>query len=650
MSFYDFVEIGTSDFDTEIQLAGENDVGLSIDPMQFYLDRLPNKPNCIKYNAAVSNKSGETEVHYIPLDIIKKYRLNDCLRGCNYIGEKHIGMANEVKKSGYDLDDLIVSKTVPMVSFHELVEKFKIGGIHYLKIDTEGHDPVILGDYCDLIESRPELKAHRIRFESNLLVSRVDLTKIVRRLFSFGYLLIYSLDDTILQLPFSEMHQRTEAPFDHYYITGYPKGYDPDNIPHRQTLYSAMNYARKTGAGGVTYENGIYTVRADTKLIHLRRPNLKSWVTCGSINSETLKSVLDKYPPPLNYHQQDWVMVSCFYNLDNYQNLRKSETRSSSFYQDVTTVFNFDIPLIFFCEPSKYQDYYTICKKLNRLDKTVIVPLSLEKFLIFQYIDTIAANRDGNPHYFNNRNTPAYSCLVLSKIEMVYRASKLNPFKSKMIAWIDYAYNKRYNQFDQFNAQLKEIIKLPPNIFSPDRYVLGLIDWVSDPKFYNRSNFYSYITTTFCGAFHFGPISVIETVYNLMKTETINTIKSGLGHAEEQIFFFTFLHNREKFDYFPTDYGIDIFNVIYPQRNLYVVYQFMLRKSLNCQEYQIANKIVQMLYKSRDAGKITIKPEHMILCREVINMYNKQINKKDGPKGPPSIVELEDTPDDQLDV
>ena len=634
MSFYDFVEIGTSDFDTEIQSADENDVGLSIDPMQFYLDRLPDKPNCIKYNAAVSNKSGQTEVHYIPLDIIQKCKLSNNLRGCNYIGEKHIGMERSVKMSGYNLDDLIVSETVPMVRFHELVEKFKIGGIHYLKIDTEGHDPIILGDYCDLIESRPELKAHIIRFESNMLVSRVDLTKVLQRLFSFGYLLISSFDDTILQLPFNEMYQITKAPFNNYYIMGYPNGYDPNNAPHQQTLYSAMNYARKIGAGGVTYDNGIYTVRANTKLVHFRKPNLKSWVTCGSINSGVLKSVLDKCPLPLNYHQQNWVMVSCFYNLDDYQNLSKSGTRRSSFYHGLTTVFNFDIPLIFFCDPSEYQNYYSICQKLNRLNKTVIVPLSLEKLVIFQYIDTIIANRKDNPLYSNNRCTPAYSCLVMSKIEMMYRASKLNPFKSKMIAWIDYVYNKKD---DIFNVQLKEITKMSPDIFSPDRYVMGIIDWVKDRRLYDRSNFYNYPTTTFCGGFHFGPISVIETIYNLMKKEAITTIQSGLGHTEEQIFFYTFLHNREKFDYFPTDYGVHIFNMIYPEHGLYVVYQFTLKNLLNCQEYQIANKIVQMLYKSRDVGKITIHPEHLILCQKVVNLYNKEINKKDGPKGPPLI-------------
>ena len=47
---FNFVEIGTSDFDTEIQKAGDSDVGLSVEPLKKYLDRLPNKPNCVKVN------------------------------------------------------------------------------------------------------------------------------------------------------------------------------------------------------------------------------------------------------------------------------------------------------------------------------------------------------------------------------------------------------------------------------------------------------------------------------------------------------------------------------------------------------------------------------------------------------------------------
>ena len=46
--FLDFIEIGTSDFNTLIQAAGPAAHGLSIDPISLYLDRLPNRPGCKK--------------------------------------------------------------------------------------------------------------------------------------------------------------------------------------------------------------------------------------------------------------------------------------------------------------------------------------------------------------------------------------------------------------------------------------------------------------------------------------------------------------------------------------------------------------------------------------------------------------------------
>ena len=52
----DYIEIGTSDFDTLVQ--NTDLTGLSIDPLKIYLDALPNKVNNIKINAAISDFDG----------------------------------------------------------------------------------------------------------------------------------------------------------------------------------------------------------------------------------------------------------------------------------------------------------------------------------------------------------------------------------------------------------------------------------------------------------------------------------------------------------------------------------------------------------------------------------------------------------------
>ncbi len=51
---YDFVEIGTSDFDTLIQTATDTTRGLSIEPVRHYLDRLPSPAGVKKIWAGVS--------------------------------------------------------------------------------------------------------------------------------------------------------------------------------------------------------------------------------------------------------------------------------------------------------------------------------------------------------------------------------------------------------------------------------------------------------------------------------------------------------------------------------------------------------------------------------------------------------------------
>ena len=36
---YDFIEIGTSDFDTLIETSNDNTVGISIEPIKYYINR-----------------------------------------------------------------------------------------------------------------------------------------------------------------------------------------------------------------------------------------------------------------------------------------------------------------------------------------------------------------------------------------------------------------------------------------------------------------------------------------------------------------------------------------------------------------------------------------------------------------------------------
>lgn len=192
---YDFIEIGTSDFNTLIQKADDTIKGLSIEPMTEYLSRLPDKKNVIKVNAAVSNKSGSLKIFFVPDDIRKEYDLPNWMKGTNSVGEPHKTVVSYLKKHDLPLS-LIHSKKVPVYSISRLFSKYSVGEIDYLKIDTEGHDTTIMNAYLEAVKSKPSLMAKKILFESNSLSDKDAVAKIKNILENMGYKVTSGRQDT----------------------------------------------------------------------------------------------------------------------------------------------------------------------------------------------------------------------------------------------------------------------------------------------------------------------------------------------------------------------------------------------------------------------------------------------------------------------
>lgn len=196
MTDYDFIEIGTSDFNTLIRRASNTCKGLSVEPLKCYLDRLPNKSQVKKVCAAVSNCCGEIEIYYIPDDIRVTNGLPEWMKGTNSIGHPHPQVLRYLKKHGLP-EELIQNQTVQVLSVQQLFDQYEVKSLGTLKVDTEGHDPIIMMAYCDLIECRPELKAKSIKFESNSLSSKLDVKVICERLERNGYRVHSTQSDTI---------------------------------------------------------------------------------------------------------------------------------------------------------------------------------------------------------------------------------------------------------------------------------------------------------------------------------------------------------------------------------------------------------------------------------------------------------------------
>ena len=278
MSFYDFIEIGTSDFDTEIE-KNDNKVGISIEPIKYYLDRIPNKQNCIKLNLGISNYNGKCVVNYLSEETIRKYNLPVWVRGCNSINSYHKTVTNLCNDLGIDIEKIIEKDSVEVSTLYSLIIKLCITGIYYLKIDTEGHDTIILKKFYEEIQDNTYLP-HIILFESNVLSKHEDINNIITLFTDIGYDLLYkNKDDTQLKLNLKKLKNKKKftEEIKNYFIMEYPLNYSLSNLPHKNTLESAKEYCIKHNCSGITLQDGIYQVR-NGEYINYVEGNVYSWI------------------------------------------------------------------------------------------------------------------------------------------------------------------------------------------------------------------------------------------------------------------------------------------------------------------------------------------------------------------------------------
>jgi glycosyltransferase involved in cell wall biosynthesis/SAM-dependent methyltransferase len=195
----DFIEIGTSDFDTEIQKQ-DGRTGLSIEPVQTYLNALPTMKSVQKINAAISNYDGKVNIYSVSPDQIDKHNFPDWVRGCNSIGTYHPRVIELIQLKHLDEREIINVERVDVMTFGTLCRRYHIKGCRYLKIDTEGHDHVILHSYMDSIEHEGIEKALRIHFESNELTDSRIVNGVLERLNKFGYRVVERGYNTTVEL------------------------------------------------------------------------------------------------------------------------------------------------------------------------------------------------------------------------------------------------------------------------------------------------------------------------------------------------------------------------------------------------------------------------------------------------------------------
>ena len=149
-----FIEIGSCDFETNIDLISNGDwQGIMCEPATKYRENLeklvqdnPYRNNLVIEGVAISDFDGEVEFAEAQDTSQGSRALGSWRRGIssvvsdNHKGERLFDLANNVQ--------FIEKKyKVPCLTLDSLIAKHNIKKIDYLKIDTEGHELNILDSY-----------------------------------------------------------------------------------------------------------------------------------------------------------------------------------------------------------------------------------------------------------------------------------------------------------------------------------------------------------------------------------------------------------------------------------------------------------------------------------------------------------------------
>ena len=143
----EFLEIGTSDFDTLIETSYPGP-GKSVEALQFYQDRLPDRADVQKINSAVISETeiifgkSNARLFFVHPKNISRFSVNQDVRGMSTIDLPNPQVLSMLQRRG--LSNLLESVEVPTTSYSRLVAGAESIGL--VKLDLEGSEPAVLGD------------------------------------------------------------------------------------------------------------------------------------------------------------------------------------------------------------------------------------------------------------------------------------------------------------------------------------------------------------------------------------------------------------------------------------------------------------------------------------------------------------------------
>jgi FkbM family methyltransferase len=162
---YNFVDIGTSIFQTSLDTANNNTIGLLIEPVKEYYDALPTPfPGIKKGNFAISNYNGlgTMKIPYSD-DMNVEYESKENSR---HIRKRPFGVSTLDFDRTFKRNHKIKEQKCEVITFKKMCEIYNITEIDYLKIDVEGSEHLLMPQIVEMLDANLLIIHKQLRVEA----------------------------------------------------------------------------------------------------------------------------------------------------------------------------------------------------------------------------------------------------------------------------------------------------------------------------------------------------------------------------------------------------------------------------------------------------------------------------------------------------
>ena len=218
--------------------------------------------------------------------------------------------------------------------------------------------------------------------------------------------------------------------------------------------------------------------------------------------------------------------------------------------------------LVIFIEPEFAHQVWQQRNELGLLDKTCIIPYTLEQSPYYKYLADIVNARTKNPvkNANANKDTPVYILTTWTKLALVKQVCQSNIFNSSHVGWIDFGLAHVANFGHVVEDDLLNFITSSKNT---DQVKMAMMKYFTAAEINNTDYWCTVIRGNVCAGFITAGVNNFIKFIDLVHLQLLNLLDKGYAVSEEQLFPRVIINNLALFNFYYSDYRSILSNYRY---------------------------------------------------------------------------------------